>query len=226
MRAGEFNNEQYSLEFTGVNRLLTIDGVEKLILKTSDGQMEARFHQTPVEDAAVLWVGGAGGGLDGPAGGMYPRLATQLARQHIASLRLHYRYPNELLSCVMDTLLGIEYLRLRNYARVILIGHSFGGAVVICAGALSKQIMGVVAMSSQTYGTDLVEEISPRPLLLLHGTADEILPDACSHDIYRRALEPKEMLLYPGCRHGLDECHTRVDQDLLNWIQQVLHKTE
>jgi alpha-beta hydrolase superfamily lysophospholipase len=157
---------------------------------------------------------------------MYPRLASRLTSHNIASLRLHYRYPNELLSCVMDTLLGIEYLRLHNYTRVILVGHSFGGAVVISAGALSKQVVGVVAMSSQTYGTNLANEVSPRPLLLLHGTADEILPDACSHDIYFRAKEPKKLHLYEGCRHGLDECHSQVDEDLLNWIQRILQQKE
>ncbi len=226
MITGEANSKEYSLEFTGVKHQRTQDRVEELILKTNDGHIEARFHTTAAEDAAVLWVGGAGGGLDGPARGMYPRLARQLVHHEIASLRIHYRYPNELLSCVMDTLLGVAYLKLRNYTRVILVGHSFGGAVVISAGAMSEEVIGVVAMSSQTYGTDIVDEVSPRPLLLLHGTADEILPDACSRDIYRRALEPKEILLYQGCRHGLDECLPQVDQDLLNWIQKVLQKNE
>jgi predicted esterase len=124
----------------------------------------------------------------------------------------------------MDTLLAVEYLRLRNYNRVILVGHSFGGAVVISAGAMNKQVAGVVAMSSQTYGTDMAYEISPRPFLLIHGTADEILPDACSENIYSRALEPKQLLLYEGCRHGLDECVAQVDRDLLSWILQVLQK--
>jgi pimeloyl-ACP methyl ester carboxylesterase len=226
MTLGHANDNEYSLELTQVQRLQTVDGVEKLLLTTNNGQIEARFHQSPVEEAVVIWVGGSGGGLDGPARGMYPRLAQQLSTYQIASLRLHYRYPNELLSCVMDTLLGIEYLRLRNYNRVILVGHSFGGAVVISAGAMSKAVAGVVAMSSQTHGTDLVEEVSPRPLLLIHGTADEILPDACSKNIYSRALEPKKLLLYEGCRHGLDQCLTQVDQDLLNWILEVLHKAK
>lgn len=33
--------------------------------------------------------------------------------------------------------------------------------------------------------------------------ADEVLPASCSHDLYRRAGEPKDMTLYPECRHGL-----------------------
>jgi hypothetical protein len=30
--------------------------------------------------------------------------------------------------------------------------------------------------------------------------------------------------LYPGCRHGLDECRDRLDQDLTDWIVRVLEK--
>ncbi|HYN87746.1 MAG TPA: alpha/beta hydrolase, partial [Ardenticatenaceae bacterium] len=169
-----------------------------------------------------IWVGGAGGGLDGPAWGLYPRLAAQLVPDGIASLRLHYRYPNHLTDCVLDTLIGMLYVGSRGRQRVALVGHSFGGAVVISAGAIGESVVGVVAMSSQTYGTDLVRDISPRPLLLMHGTADQVLPDRCSHDLYRRAREPKQILLYPGCGHGLDECREQVDRDLLEWLRGVL----
>lgn len=73
------------------------------------------------------------------------------------------------------------------------------------------------------YGTDLVGDISPRALLLQHGTADQILPDTCSRDLYRRANESKQLLLYPGCRHGLDEGQPEVDRDSLDWVRTVLH---
>ncbi len=155
-------------------------------------------------DVAVLWVFGAGGGLGGPAGGLYPRLAAHLAPLGIASLRLDYRRPAELLPCVLDVLVGIAYLATRARGRVVLVGHSFGGAVVITAGA---------ALSSQTAGAGHVGQISPRPLLLIHGTADEILPDRCSRDLYRRAGEPRRLVLYQGCRHGLDQCRAALDRD-------------
>lgn len=194
-------------------------GVEELVLQTNVGDIVARYHSAEEADAAVVWVGGAGGGLDGPAGGLYPRLAGQLTARRTASLRLHYRHPNDLKNCVIDTLVGVEYLRhSRNHSRMALVGHSFGGAVVISAGALSEDVVAVAALSSQTYGTTLADQISPRPLLLMHGTADEILPDACSRQIYHRAQEPKEIRLYPGCRHGLDECREQVDADLVVWL--------
>ena len=198
-------------------------GVEALVMQTNAGQIMARLHPAEAGAPAVVWVGGAGGGLDGPAWGMYPRLARHLATQGVASLRLHYRKPNYLEDCVLDTLLGVQYLvRERGYGAIALVGHSFGGAVVVSAGALSKEVTAVVAMSSQTYGTDLAPQVSPRPLLVLHGTADEILSDACSRNIYARAKEPKEILLYEGCRHGLDECREQVDTDVVRWLIRQL----
>ncbi len=86
-------------------------GVDSLTLETNEGAIMARYHETEKIGAAVLWVGGAGGGLDGPAGGLYPRLAGELTGQSVASLRLHYRFPNDLENCVIDTLLGVHYLR-------------------------------------------------------------------------------------------------------------------
>lgn len=201
----------------------TVDGVEELTLHTNDGDITARLHPAPAGAPAVVWVGGSGGGLDGPAAGMYPRLAGQLAAQGISSLRLHYRRPNELEDCVMDTLLGVEYLaQQRGHQGIALVGHSFGGAVVVSAGALSQTVTAVVAMSSQTYGTDLAPRVSPRPLLLLHGTADEILSYSCSRSIFERARQPKDLRLYSGCRHGLDECRDKVDADLVSWLMQQL----
>ncbi|HSK79355.1 MAG TPA: alpha/beta hydrolase [Thermoanaerobaculia bacterium] len=212
-----------SLELRRVEEGRTTDGVEALRLHTTDGGMiDCRFHQARPGNAAVLWVGGAGGGLDGPAGGMYPRLAGKLVPEGIASLRLHYRRPNDLDACVLDTLLGVAYLGARGRPRVALAGHSFGGAVVITAGAESPEVVAVAALSSQTYGTGTVGVLSPRPLLLLHGSADEVLPDLCSRDLHRRAGQPKEIKLYPRCGHGLDECRDEVDRDLAGWLLRVL----
>ncbi|RPD50394.1 alpha/beta hydrolase [Hymenobacter sediminis] len=213
--------KEYVLEAATVDNY--VDGIEELTLRTNAGPMIARLHPAEAGAAAVVWVGGAGGGLDGPAWGMYPRLAGQLSSQGIASLRLHYRQPNYLEDCVVDVLLSVQYLvEQRGYGAIALVGHSFGGAVVISAGALSPAVAAVVAMSSQTYGTDLAAHVSPKPLLLVHGTADEILPHICSESIYQRARQPKELLLYAGCRHGLDECRDQVDADVVRWLTNQL----
>jgi hypothetical protein len=102
------------------------------------------------------------------------------------------------------------------------VGHSFGGAVVIGVGAVSPAVIGVAALSSISRATELAERISPRPLLVLHGEADEVVPVDRSRDIYSRAREPKRLVLYPGCLHGLDECREELDRDLLGWLREAL----
>jgi alpha-beta hydrolase superfamily lysophospholipase len=194
---------------------------ERVELETERGTIRCRWHPAAEGETAVLWVFGAGGGLGGPAGGLYPRLAAQLAPRGVASLELDYRHPNDLAECVLDVLLGVEHLASLGRERVVLVGHSFGGAVVISAGAASARVRAVAALSSQSYGTDLAAALAPRPLLVMHGLSDEVLPAACSRDIYLRAKEPKRMELYAGCRHGLDDCRDAIDRDLLGWIVEV-----
>ncbi len=210
------------LELRSVEQVASEDSAELIALLTSGGKINCRYHNAQAGDVAALWVFGAGGGLGGPAGGVYTRLARQLTSDGIASIELAYRRPGDLTSCVLDVLLGIDYLGTQGHFRVVLVGHSFGGAVVITAGATSEEVIAVAALSSQAYGTDLASRISPRPLFVAHGADDEVLPDACSRDIHRRAREPKRLVLYPGCRHGLDQCRDDLDRDLLGWIHEVV----
>jgi fermentation-respiration switch protein FrsA (DUF1100 family) len=211
-----------ALEIRGaVDGRFADDGSRVLDIETNAGVINCRIHKAADAQTAVLWVFGSGGGLGGPAGGMYTRLARVLEPEGWTSLRLDYRRPGHLMSCVLDALAGMHVLERMGLHQIVLVGHSFGGAVVISAGAASPSTIGVVAMSSQTEGTGAVDKLSPKPLLLMHGTADEILPAAASQDIYKRAFEPKKILLYPGCKHGLDQCREQVDADLLDWIRNV-----
>jgi alpha-beta hydrolase superfamily lysophospholipase len=197
-------------------------GVEGVEFETPEGGFAGRYHIVQGAEAAILWLGGVGGGFDGPARGMYGRLAESLRHQGVASLRLDYRKPGELVGCVVDALAGVEFLALEGHGRIALVGHSFGGAVAISVGAASERVAAVAALSSQTNGTSTVPLLSPRPVLLMHGMADTILSAACSRDIYGRAAEPKELRLYQGCGHGLDECQGQVDRDLSDWLLKVL----
>ncbi|MCC6585086.1 MAG: alpha/beta hydrolase [Bryobacterales bacterium] len=199
-----------------------VQGAENFTVQTNGGNMRARYHAGESNNPAVLWVFGAGGGLGGPAGGVYERLGKTLAGEGVGSLQLDYRQPGDLAGCTLDVLLGLEYLAYREHPHAVLVGHSFGGAVVINTGAISERVIAVAALSSQSYGADRVTDVSPRPLLLLHGESDEVLPPMCSESLYRRAKQPKKLKTYPGCRHGLDDCKDELDRDLLDWIHTVL----
>lgn len=202
------------------------EGVERLRLRTAEGDIEGRLHAPPPgaapSDAAILWVFGSGGGLGGPAGGVYTRLGRRFAARGVASLELAYRRPGRLRDCARDALLGLAWLAGEGRGRVALVGHSFGGAVVVTVGAASPGVVAVAPLSGQSAGTEAVADLAPRPLLVVHGTADEVLPDLCSRDLHARAREPKRLVLYRGCRHGLDECRDALDRDLSAWLAESL----
>ena len=86
----------------------------------------------------------------------------------ITSLRIDYRDAGELTECVMDTLAGVSFLSGTGHTDILLVGHSFGGAVVIKSAPFSEYVKGVIALSSQTFGATEVSDVSPRPLLLIH----------------------------------------------------------
>jgi fermentation-respiration switch protein FrsA (DUF1100 family) len=194
---------------------------ERLQLVTSEGALPCRYHPAEGEHA-ILWVFGAGGGLGGPAGGLYTRLGRQFRESGTASLELDYRHPGDLEDCLLDALIGLAYLESLGKSRIILVGHSFGGAVVINAGVTSDAVIAVAALSSQTAGTHAIGKLSPKPVIFIHGEKDEILPPACSRDLHAHAGEPKELILYPGCFHGLDQCQEALDRDLSRWLRDVL----
>lgn len=195
-----------------------------LTLHTTRGDISVAFHQSPEPHAGVVWVWGARGGLDGPADGIYATLAGELLAEGITSLRLDYRQPRVLMESVMDTLAGVSFLKGLGYTSVALVGHSFGGAVVITAAPFSEQVRAVVALSSQTYGAQNARLVSPRPLLLVHGEDDSRLPAQCSRAIYLWAGEPKELVVYPGAGHGLRECKDELHDLLKRWLMEKLRE--
>ena len=201
------------------------DGALDVSINTTRGELLGVLHPCEGEPAAAVYVGGALGGLDGPAGGLYARLAAALAdpavEGGVTGLRLHYRQPGEFEECVLDVLAGCSFLKAIGARRIALVGHSFGAAVVIKAGELSELVSGVAALSSQLYGTRTVERLAPRALLLAHGTADGVLDCAASKDIFERAREPKRLELYEGAGHSLVSVADELYELLHEWLLNV-----
>jgi len=136
----------------------------------------------------------------------YPTLAARLAETGVTALRLDYRHPNRLNECLADVRGAIDHLRAHHgVASLAIVGWSFGGAVALQAGERWPEVRAVATVASQTAHIGPVDEIgrAGKPLLLLHGTGDTCLSDRCSRMIYAAALEPKELVLYPGDNHGI-----------------------
>lgn len=195
-----------------------------ILVRTPRGNIFSLFHPAKTIESAVVWVWGAGGGTSGPADGIFARLAEQLTKDGIASLRVDYRDPNDLYESVMDTLAGVSLLAGIGFKRLALVGHSFGGAVVISAAPYSDKVQAVVGLSSQSAGAQKVADVAPRPLLLVHGTDDKIIPVRAANLIYEWAREPKELKLFEGSGHGLLECKEELDLLLKDWLVDRLEQ--
>lgn len=195
---------------------------EGLQFKTSRGDFAAILHRASNADQGVIWVCGARGGFGGPGPDTYARMAEKFIGEGITSLRLDYRYANDVFECALDLLAGVAFLKGTGHEPVVVVGHSFGGAVVIAAGANSAHIKGVVALSPQTYGAGMAGQLTPRKLLVVHGKADTRLAFACGQQIYDMANEPKELVLYEGAEHRLEECRDDLEELLGRWIPETL----
>jgi fermentation-respiration switch protein FrsA (DUF1100 family) len=209
---------------------VTPEGYRPVTLHTSRGDVEMR-HYPPAaaveSTSAAIFVGGAGGGWDTPVRGfLYPRLSEELSRSDgMHALRVRYRHPCDLLESVCDVLAGLHFLSHElGVRRVGLVGHSFGGAVVIQAAALAADVVRTcVPLSTQSYGADPAAALGPGcSLLLAHGTADEILPHRCSEHVFAIAKEPKKLLLKDGARHGLDEWADELPSIVREWLKTEL----
>ncbi len=192
-----------------------------ITIPTERGPVDGVFHPVNRARAAVIMVGGTDGGFDGPADRIYPSLADDLAANGVASLRLDFRrrdVPGIVPECVHDVLAAIEYLQGQGVQRVALVGHSFGGAVVVAAGAKSKAVVAVVTLSTQSFGVQDAPKLSPRALLVVHGLADQRLSPDCSRYLYSLAREPKELALLEGAKHSLRQRRDDLRELLVEWL--------
>lgn len=209
------SDENLELRILGVDPGDEIAGARKISLRTSRGAVPIVMHAAPSATRAVVCICGAIGGFDGPAM-LYPRLGFELPRKGVSVARVNYRAPNDFDECVLDTLAALIFLKGTGHQRAAIVGHSFGGAVAINAGTASPVAVAVIAISSQLAGAHVVAELAPKPLLLIHGTTDAILPHRSSELIYERAQEPKRLMLFEGADHRLtgkgDELFALVDE--------------
>lgn len=189
----------------------------RVVLRGDVGPVDARLTGRDGDRAGAVLVGGVGGGFDSPARDLYGRLQRLLPVEGVSVLRVRFRLPGDLDEATADVRAGVELLRARGVERVGLVGYSFGGAVVIRAAAAELAVATVVTISTQSYGTDAAGDLG-RPVLLVHGTDDEVLPPGASIQVYRRAPPGSELELVQGGRHVLDEAAEQVRARVHGWL--------
>ena len=69
-----------------------------------------------------------------------------------------------------------------------------------------------------------VDKISPRPLLLIHGEGDEVVPVEHAFKLYEKAGEPREIAIIPGAGHRL-RLEEKAITTALAWIKNRLTLT-
>ncbi len=63
-----------------------------------------------------------------------------------------------------------------------------------------------------------VDHISPRPLLLIHGEDDELVPGDHAQQLFEKARDPKELVWIPRGPHRLREL-PEVTERILTWLR-------
>lgn len=191
-----------------------VGGFTHLEVYTLKGLLTLLWHGPRDARNVVLTCGGGMGSLLGPARALYQRLGDELAAEETGVVRVGYRKPNDLGRCMHDVVAAGDLAGRNGGRRFVVIGHSFGGAVAIQAGAvLGEHCAGIVTLATQSAGCEQAAETGATPLLLLHGTDDEILPPETSATV--RALAGHgDVVLLPGTGHNLaeaaDEVYDRV----------------
>jgi fermentation-respiration switch protein FrsA (DUF1100 family) len=150
---------------------------------------------------------------------------------------------------VDDAVAAIDFALQRDPDRTVVFGHSLGGAVGIAAAARRDAVRGVVAESTfSDYReiarskaplfsalvplfvsdghdpADVLAELSPAPLLVIHGERDHIVPVAFGKRLFEQAREPKELWLVPEAAHFSPWTVRRdeFERRLVTFLQQAL----
>lgn len=198
------------------------DGLWHVEVYTTSGLLTIFWHGDRDAERGVLMCGGAMGGMLGPANGLYHDLGVSFAAEGIQTLRVGYRQANQLDECVLDLAAAADLAVRAGAKRFVSVGHSFGGAVAVgVALALPAYVVGVVGLATQSAGCENAGALGGRPLLLLHGDRDEILPPMCS-EVVAALAGSGEVVLLAGAGHLLTQAADEVRYRLSTWIPKVL----
>lgn len=198
--------------------------LRQIEMYTMRGLLSILWHE-PVGSArnvGVVMMGGAMGGTLGPGDSLFHTLGSTLAERGVPSIRLSYRRPNDMDACCVDVAAAVQMMVGSGADKVVLMGHSFGGAVAIrVAVGLSEMVAGVVTFATQSAGCEVAGGLMGKPLLMFHGDEDRILPAEAS-EVVRSIVGSGDLRIMPGDDHLLSNSHDVMYSDVLAFLADVL----
>jgi pimeloyl-ACP methyl ester carboxylesterase len=198
-------------------------------LFTMRGLVTILWHQVPAgqvaQPAAIVACGGAMGGLLGPGNGLYHELGEAWSAVGVPVLRVSYRRPNDLDACCLDVAAAVQLAADAGARNVVVMGHSFGGAVAVRVGVVMDEVSGVVTYATQSAGCEVAAGLRGRPLLLFHGDQDEILPLESSQVVAAMAGRG-EVVVCEGDGHLLAHSSADISARLREWLPPILGLAE
>ena len=195
---------------------------------TQRGLLGILWHEpvSAARNTGVIMLGGAMGGLMGPGDALYHVLGEDFSSRGIPAMRMSYRKPNDLDACCIDAAAGVQMMVGTGCDRVIIMGHSFGGAVAVRVGVgLSAMVAGVVTFATQSAGCEVAPGLQGKPFLLFHGDRDEILPLEAS-EVVRAMAGHGELRVMPGDGHLLARSHDVMREEVNAWCDTVFRLGE
>ncbi len=194
---------------------------------TRRGLLTLLWHEpaddVPRRTGAMVLCGGAMGGLLGPGDALFHRLGVEWSARGVPVLRVSYRRPNDLDLCCVDVAAAVQLaIGGAGAERVVLMGHSFGGAVAVRVGVgLRDMVAGVATFATQSAGCELAGGLRDVPLLLFHGERDDILPIEAS-EMVRMIAGSGEVVRLPGDGHLLAKSDDIIWERLEEWLPALL----
>ncbi len=202
--------------------------VEDVWLLTADGvRINAFYYPDPTSKQVLLWFHGNAENI-----GYGLEHLRMLAKIGVNILAVDYRgygksegKPDEAGVC-QDADAAYDYLIKQSHFRaqdIIIYGHSLGGAVAVnlasrraCGGLIvQSSFSSARAMARRMFVIPLVEYVVKSrfdslqsirqvraPILIVHGTRDEVVPFAMGQQLFGAGPEPKRFYPIDGAGHN------------------------
>ena len=200
-------------------------GLRLVEIYTMQRMLKLLWFGNPAATDVVVMMAGAMGGFSGPARALYLEFADRQVARGRGAIIVDYRKPGDLDRSLIDIAATVDWSVREGGRRFAMIGHSFGGAVAVQAGAmLSGHCAAVVTLSTQSAGCQVANQLGEIPLLLLHGDRDEVLsPDNSA--MVRTMAGYGDFRIIEGAGHGLESARDELIALLDEWIDERFDPT-